>query len=79
MSQYKTYEEIRNLFKRLALVGGFNEQWFETFSESHGLPFMIHYIVSQLWLIQAPETEDTMEFRKQVKHLNEHGCFNVLK
>jgi hypothetical protein len=74
-----SFTELRERFLRVALKAGFNERWFNSLAESHGLPFMSSYIMSELWVKKIPEDEDTEFFRKQQLVLREHGCFNVLK
>jgi len=74
-----TYNELKSIFKRVAMNVGFTEEWFDSLVPSHGLPFMVRYIAAEAWLRQIPENEDTKTFREQVAHLNDKGHWNVIK
>ena len=67
------------VFKKCAMYAGFNERWFDTVSESHGLPYVSRYIIENIWLMELPENEYTKTMREQLLFLSKHGHFNVFK
>ena len=79
MTDIISFQELRDVFKRVALLAGFTERWFDSLVDSHGLPFLSSYVIVQLWKNKIPESEDTEMVRYQLKELEEHGCFNVIK
>jgi hypothetical protein len=79
MSEIISFQELRETFKRVALLAGFTERWFDSLVDSHGLPYMSSYVIVQLWMKKIPENEDTEMVRYQLNELEKHGCFNVIK
>ena len=77
MSDIITFQELRDTFKRVALLAGYSEQWFNSIVKSHGLPYMSSYIIVALWKNKTPENEDTEMVRYQLNELETHGCFKV--
>ena len=79
MTEIISFRELRETFKRVALLAGFTERWFESLVDSHSFSFLSSYVIVQLWKNKTPENEDTEMIRYQLKELEEHGCFNVVK
>ena len=79
MTEIMSFQELRDTFKRVALLAGFNERWFDSLVDSHGLPYMSSYVIVQLWMKKIPENEDTEMVRYKLNELEKHGCFNVIK
>ena len=46
--------------------------------QAAGAPRAASDAAENLWLRQAPETEDTRELRRQLQHLHDKGFFDVL-
>jgi hypothetical protein len=79
MENIISFQELRDTFKRVAILAGFTERWFDSLVDSHGLPFLSSYVIVQLWKNKTPDNVDTEMVRYQLKELEKHGCFNVIK
>jgi len=72
-----TYSELKNLVVSCGVHAGIPEKNMLAMLDSAGVVRTASTVISDLWILNKEETEQTVMLRRQMLHLGNTGAFDV--